>query len=102
LADADGDGVPNWMEYLAGTDPTDPNSRLQLSGPASQAGKAQSPMAIHWLTAPGKAYEVQWSSNLSGGGWNTLAIVSGDGTAASCSDTNTTASVRYYRLQVLP
>jgi hypothetical protein len=102
MADADGDGVPNWMEYLAGTDPTDPNSRLQLSGTATQAGKAQAQMAIHWLTAPGKAYEVQWSPNLSGGSWSTLSAVSGDGTVASCSDTNVTATVRYYRLHVLP
>jgi hypothetical protein len=102
MADADGDGVPNWMEYLAGTDPTDPNSRLQLSGTATQAGKAPAQMAIHWLTAPGKAYEVQWSPNLSGGSWSTLSAVSGDGTVASCSDTNVTATVRYYRLHVLP
>jgi hypothetical protein len=102
LADPDSDGVPNWMEYLAGTDPTDSNSRLQLSGAASQAGKAQSQMVIHWLTAPGKTYEAQWSSSLSGGSWSTLATVSGDGTVASCSDTNSTPTVRYYRLHVLP
>ena len=102
LTDADGDGVPNWREYLAGTDPTDLNSRLQLSGVASPAGKAQAQMALHWLTAPGKAYEVQWASNLSGGVWSALATVSGDGTVANCSDTNMTATVRYYRLRVLP
>jgi hypothetical protein len=102
LTDADGDGVPNWMEYLAGTDPTDPNSRLQLIGPTAQVGKTQSGKALHWLTAPGKAYEVQWSSNLSSGLWSTLATVSGDGTMASCSDTNITATARYYRLHVLP
>jgi hypothetical protein len=102
LADPDGDGVPNWMEYLAGTNPTDPNSRLQLSGPAIQAGKAQSQKVIQWLTAPGKAYEVQWSSSLSSGSWSTLATVSGDGTVANCSDSNITAAVRYYRLHVLP
>ena len=65
LADADGDGVPNWIEYLAGTDPKDSNSRLQLTGSVTPAGKAQSQMALHWLTAPGKAYEVQWASKLS-------------------------------------
>ena len=102
LADADGDGVPSWREYMAGTDPTDPNSRLQLSGAVSPAGKAQSRMAIHWLTAPGKAYEVQWASKLSGGVWSVLAAVSGDGTVASCFDTNMTATVRYYRLCVVP
>ena len=102
LADADGDGVPNWIEYLAGTDPKDPDSRLQLSGSVTPAGKAQSQMALHWLTAPGKAYEVQWASKLSGGLWSTLAAVSGDGEVASCFDTNMTATVRYYRLHVLP
>ena len=102
LADADGDRVPNWSEYLAGTDPTDPNSRLQLSGVVSPAVKAQSQMALQWLTAPGKAYEVQWSANLAGSWWNALATVSGDGTVASCFDTNLTATVRYYRLRVLP
>jgi hypothetical protein len=102
LADADGDGVPNWIEYLAGTDPKDPNSRLQLSGSVTPAGKAQSQMVLHWLTAPGKAYEVQWASNLFGDLWSTLAAVSGDGTMASRSDTNLTATVRYYRLHVLP
>jgi hypothetical protein len=102
LADPDGDGVPNWIEYLAGTDPKDPNSRLELNGSVTPAGKAQSQMALHWLTAPGKAYEVQWASNLSGGLWSTLAAVSGDGTMASCFDTNIAAAVRYYRLHVLP
>ena len=59
-------------------------------------------MALQWLTAPGKAYEVQWSANLAGSWWNALATVSGDGTVASCFDTNLTATVRYYRLRVLP
>ena len=27
-ADADGDGIPNWAEYVCGTSPTDPNSKL--------------------------------------------------------------------------
>jgi hypothetical protein len=102
LADPDGDGIPNWMEYLAGTDPTDPTSRLQFSGAGTQVVNGKSQMQIQWLTAPGKAYEVQWSSNLVGGTWNTLGTVSGDGTVTSYPDTTVTNTARYYRLHLLP
>ena len=102
LVDADGDGVPNWVEYLAGTDPTNPNSRLQLSITISQTGRLQSQRTLQWLTVPGKVYEVQCSPEHLAGIWSTLATVSGDGTVARCSDTRSTASARYYRLRVLP
>ena len=102
LVDADGDGVPNWMEFLAGTDPTNPNSWLQLSIAITQTGDMQSQRTLHWLTAPGRAYEVQCSPNPSGGLWSTLATVSGDGTVATCADSKSTASALFYRLRVLP
>ena len=34
---------------------------------------------VHWLTAPGRAYQVLRSAQPSGGPWNVLATVSGDG-----------------------
>jgi hypothetical protein len=102
LADPDGDGVPNWLEYLAGTDPTDPSSCLQFSQAGMQVVNGQPQLAIQWLTAPGKAYEVQWSSSLAGGVWNVLGTVSGDGTITAFPDTNVTSDARFYRLRVLP
>ena len=36
-ADPDHDGVPNWAEYLAGTDPTDAQSHLHLQVAPSAA-----------------------------------------------------------------
>jgi hypothetical protein len=96
-ADPDGDGVPNWMEFLAGTDPTKASSKLTLAGVAGQ-GRVQ----LNWLTAPGRLYSVQWSGSLNGGAWNMLTNVSGNGYTTNFSDTNPNRSIRFYRLQVLP
>ncbi len=54
--DADGDGMTNLQEFLAGTNPTDPNSvfRLQLS-PTVSANTVQ----FSWPTLPGKNFQVQ-------------------------------------------
>jgi len=99
-ADPDGDGIPNWMEYLAGTDPTSPNSKLELNGFATP--KSQSQAGIQWLTAPGKAYELQSCTNLAGGAWNTLTTVTGSGALTNCVDTNAGSAPHYYRLHLLP
>jgi hypothetical protein len=96
-ADPDGDGVQNWMEYLAGTNPTDGNSKLQFTG----TERHQNQTLLYWLTAPGKAYEVQWSATPSGGVWNVLGTVSGNGTETIYTD-SAADTARYYRLRVLP
>ena len=101
MADPDGDGMPNWVEFLAGTDPTSAQSKLQVSG-SWLTTKGQHQMNLNWLTAPGRAYELQWSSNLAGSAWNTLTTVSGDGTATNTADANPTGTTRYYRLHLLP
>ena len=56
--DADGDGAPNWQEYLAGTDPTNPALRpsIQRHGNFRQRNPG---VALSWLTAPGKTYILQ-------------------------------------------
>ncbi len=102
LADPDGDGVANWMEFLAGTDPTDPSSRLQLGTAGMSVVKAQKQMHLTWLTAPGRAYALQYSSNLFGGNWTTIGAVSGDGSVTNCVDANPSDAARYYRLYILP
>jgi hypothetical protein len=96
-ADPDGDGVQNWMEYLAGTNPTDGNSKLQFTG----TERHQNQTLLYWLTALGKAYEVQWSATPSGGVWNVLGTVSGNGTETIYTD-SAADTARYYRLRVLP
>jgi hypothetical protein len=90
------------MEFLAGTDPTDPQSKLQVSISGLPAVKNQSQTQLNWLTAPGRAYELQSCDNLSAGNWMTIATVSGDGTVSTLSDTNSPGGSRFYRLRILP
>jgi hypothetical protein len=101
-ADPDGDGVPNWMEYLTGTDPTSPQSKLQVGIIPLSGGKIKTPTQLNWLTAPGKAYALQFCTNLASGNWNTIATVSGSGAATNCPDSGGSGGTRFYRLQVLP
>jgi sugar lactone lactonase YvrE len=101
-ADPDGDGMPNWMEFIAGTSPIDFHSKLQFTSAEKCVVNGQAQTVVHWLTAPGRAYEVLSSAQPSGGPWNVLATVSGDGAVGACADTNAAAAACYYRLRVLP
>ena len=101
-ADPDGDGVPNWIEFLTGTDPTSAQSKLQLGSAGMVASRNQKQMQLNWLTAPGRAYALQWSSNLVSGTWSTISTISGNGSVTNCADANSSDAARYYRLYVLP
>ncbi len=54
MADADGDGVNNLAEYLAGTNPTNAQSALKLS----KATAGSTNLTLNWLATPGRVYEV--------------------------------------------
>jgi hypothetical protein len=60
--DSDGDGVPDWAEIVAGTDPHDPHSLLKIV--SSVRGDPQGGITIEWLTVPGRTYAIFSSTNL--------------------------------------
>lgn len=65
FADSDGDGVSNYNEFLAGTDPTNANSVLKIRLQTSSQG-----LFLNWNTQAGLIYQVQISTDLKN--WSNL------------------------------
>jgi hypothetical protein len=98
--DSDHDGVPDWMEMLAGTDPYNPNSFLRITGLVSG-----NPVELVWSSVPNKTYQVLATTNFS----YPMAPIAGAVVPADPSNIVTRwfdlapdATNRFYRVQVLP
>ena len=62
--DSDGDGASNASEFLAGTDPTNPDSVLKTWITRSAQGRR-----LNWSTQPGFVYQIQTSDDF-GSSWS--------------------------------
>lgn len=100
LADPDGDGVVNALEYFAGTDPNNAASRVQLQPGGPRNGGRD--LAFQLLSAPGKLYVLESSVNLINPTWTPVVTNLGDGNLKEFIQTVTPGGPRYYRLRVLP
>lgn len=98
-ADADGDGVPNWQEYKAGTHPNDAQSRLAVL--ANRLANATD-MVIKWPTVAGKRYIIEVCTELGSGNWTPVASgIVGDGLMKEFRATAAAGSgARFYRVRV--
>ena len=99
-ADADGDGVTNWAEYRAGSDPNNKLSKLQLLSSPWQTG-AGSGVRLRWPTGLNRHYVIECSPSITGAPWTVVsANVVGDGGMAEFLQTNALPAVRFYRVRV--
>ena len=94
-----GDGINNWQKFVAGVDPNAPNDFPSLNPKAPVPAGATA--AIHWPTVSGKQYVILSSSSLFPGSWSAIATNTGTGMDMEFDD-NSTGTVKFYRVQILP
>ena len=75
-ADFDGDGVSNYDEALAGTNPRDKSSRFRQRLTASSTTDT---MSVEFSTTLGKQYAVQGNATLDSSSWEDTDTITGDG-----------------------
>jgi titin len=98
--DADGDGMTNAQEFMAGLDPRNPNSVLRITSVTKSAGN----VLIGFPSVTGKVYQLQFRDDLVAGNWNPLVDgILGTGATLQISDpSNSGLTKRFYRIALGP
>jgi hypothetical protein len=94
--------MSNLQEYLAGTDPNDPNSRLVIT--AFSATPDGTSADVTWQSVLTRFYYLQKRLDLEpGNAWfdSGLGLISPDGAATSRITADTNAPARFYRVQAV-
>jgi hypothetical protein len=98
--DADGDGMSNKQEYLAGTDPTNSANSLEITGfTASGDGTT---ISLTWSSVFTRHYFIQEATNLDSPVWTDSGqgtiLPTGSSTTRDFTDSNATTN-RFYRIE---
>ena len=92
FSDDDGDGINTWQEWIAGTDPTDATSLLQMDS-ALRTNNASA--TISWQSVAGKNYFIQRSADLSA--FVTIQTnITGQASTTSYTDGTATNATRFF------
>ena len=99
--DSDGDGLNNWQEYLAGTNPTNASSVFKITAEQALPGGQY---VLRWLSVSNRLYDVMRGTNLAAGTGAFLPVpgatnLAGTPPQNTCTDSVSPASTRvFYRL----
>jgi Regulator of Chromosome Condensation (RCC1) repeat protein len=99
FVDSDGDGMNNWQEWRAGTDPSNSGSSLKLLSITN----APSGLTITWQSVQGVSYQVERTSDLSD--TSTFSTIDSNtvgqpGTTSFTDSSATNAPAFFYRVSV--
>jgi hypothetical protein len=95
--DTDGDGMPDYAEFIAGTNPTNATSKLVFLPAINTNGLVK----LQWPAIPGRIYQVQTSTNLDN--WVPITDwLSASSSPMSYTVTNSFHAAHLFRLQVRP
>ena len=93
--DSDGDGVPDWMELVAGTNPYDSNSVLRITG-------LQNGNQLAWESVSNIHYQVQATTNLLFPLSPISPVLQAVAPTTFWSDPSTDPTNKFYRVEVVP
>lgn len=97
LTDTDGDGMSDYAEFIAGTDPTNAQSNLRIIRSYVSNGV----MTAQWSAVPGRVYQVQTSTNLTE--WAPVSQwLQALSSPMTYTWTNTAGKARSFRVEVHP
>jgi hypothetical protein len=104
--DADGDGLSNLQEFLAGTDPTNAASALRITSVMSVG----SDVLINWMTGLGRTNALQGTPGAADGSYATngfadiFTVTNTTGIATNYLDPGAATNIpsRYYRVRLVP
>jgi PKD repeat protein len=96
--DPDHDGVSNYYEYIANTNPTNALSYFYIQSVTNTAG-----FTVFYQSSASRDYTLYYTTNLTSGVWTPVSSqtnIPGSGGTDSLSDTNTGSVQRFYRIGV--
>ncbi len=98
--DSDDDGVGDWQEFRAGTDPFDPGSFLGIR--SSAKGSAQSnTFVLGWNSATGRSYRIAYATNMvSPFAFVAYSNIPADPPANTFTGALSLPAAAYYRIEV--
>ena len=95
--DFDGDGVSDFAEFKAGTNPTNNSSILRALTVTSLSDGSTT---VYWRAVPGRTYQIQYKNSASDASWLSLpgTVLAADSTAIKMDDGAIASQNRFYRV----